>query len=167
MNSSHPPTKPRRAFTLVELLVVIAIIGTLVALLLPAIQAAREAARRAQCTNHLKQIGLAIHNFADVRKAIPPSRVPCYSGTWYTQLWPYVEQGAVAALWNNALMYHQQAEAVIQTQVPIYYCPSRAPPQLCAPNQGYLDDTVSQARGGHEGGVFHNGPVGRGGTTRA
>ena len=80
MNGSHLLPKPRRAFTLVELLVVIAIIGTLVALLLPAIQAARKR-RAAQCTNNLKQIGLAIHNFSFARNAIPPSRVPCYNGT--------------------------------------------------------------------------------------
>src|SRR5262245_46197242 len=94
------------AFTLVELLVVIAIIGVLVALLLPAVQAAREAARRMQCSNNLRQIGLACHNFHDVRGCTPPSRsasggfphlgIPAnaYHG-WAVWLLPYMEQGNI------------------------------------------------------------------------
>ena len=88
-----------RAFTLVELLVVIAIIGILIALLLPAVQAAREAARRMQCSNNLKQIGLAVHNFHDGMKGVPPAAVGIsdrISGvSFWGLLYPYIEQTAL------------------------------------------------------------------------
>jgi len=86
-----------RSFTLVELLVVIAIIGILIALLLPAVQAAREAARRATCRNNLKQLGLALHGFHDVRKTFPPSAVRQggLHENWVIKILPFLEQQAL------------------------------------------------------------------------
>ncbi|MDA0284086.1 MAG: DUF1559 domain-containing protein [Planctomycetota bacterium] len=93
------PRKSRSGFTLIELLVVIAIIAILVALLLPAVQQAREAARRSQCKNNLKQIGLAIHNYHDVFSSFPPGVVPQDSvgrrgASWLTRILPYLDQAA-------------------------------------------------------------------------
>jgi prepilin-type N-terminal cleavage/methylation domain-containing protein len=136
----------RLGFTLVELLVVIAIIGILVALLLPAIQAAREAARRAQCTNNLKQIGLACLNYEGSKKALPPSRVPCHHGTWLSEIWSYLEEGSVASAWDPVLSYHFQPLENIQTQVAAYYCPSRrtaGPSQLSSNLDGIGDGRKS------------------------
>ena len=101
----------RCGFTLVELLVVIAIIGVLVALLLPAVQAAREAARRAQCVNHLKQLGLACHNYHDQNGWLPNTRHDA-NFTWMTMILPQVEQPALFAKWNlnNTTFYTQQPE---------------------------------------------------------
>ena len=121
----------RKAFTLVELLVVIAIIGILIALLLPAVQAAREAARRTQCSNNLKQLGLALHNYQTALRTFPPARLDwpqVYSPQ--AMLLPYLEQanlqklvdfdvsfaGADEASWGNA--------AAARTRVSSFNCPS-------------------------------------------
>jgi prepilin-type N-terminal cleavage/methylation domain-containing protein len=93
--------KPQ-GFTLVELLVVIAIIGMLIALLLPAVQAAREAARRMQCSNHLKQISLSVHTFHSSRDAIPPVCVVSQCKSIFPLLWSYAEQQAAADIIENA-----------------------------------------------------------------
>ena len=89
------------AFTLVELLVVIAIIGMLIALLLPAVQAAREAARRMQCTNHLKQFGLAVHNAHDSQNALPPNCVQVDGVTFFVFVLPFIEQQALYSYFPN------------------------------------------------------------------
>ena len=97
------------AFTLVELLVVIAIIGILIALLLPAVQAAREAARRMQCANHLKQMGLATHNFHDGRKGLPPSAIDAGRVTTFALLYPYMEQ---TSLFEKITSYGQNGDVL-------------------------------------------------------
>ncbi len=127
-------SKSRRGFTLVELLVVIAIIGILIALLLPAVQKVREAANRSICQNNLKQIGLAIHNYHDVYDAIPPSRLDRDGGVaWTVLLLPYIEQENFYRQWDLTHWYYDQGDAgdaVRQTQVKLYYCPSRRQPPL-------------------------------------
>ncbi|MDR3621280.1 MAG: DUF1559 domain-containing protein [Paludisphaera borealis] len=90
----------RPAFTLIELLVVIAIIAVLIALLLPAVQSAREAARRAQCTNNLKQIGLAIHNYQSSNNTLPPGKKGDAWGTWMVAVLPFIEQMNSFNGWN-------------------------------------------------------------------
>ncbi|MDZ7619457.1 MAG: DUF1559 domain-containing protein [Patescibacteria group bacterium] len=90
-----PGHRPSRGFTLVELLVVIAIIGILIALLLPAVQAAREAARRLQCANHLKQLGLALHNYHTAHRTLPPGGITSNGLSYIVMLLPYLEQKAL------------------------------------------------------------------------
>ncbi len=117
-----------RGFTLVELLVVIAIIGILVALLLPAVQSARESARRTQCVNNLKQIGLGIHNFHDTQRAIPPAAVEQEEPTWALLILPFIEQGSLFELFNigdNLRDSPQPDRPGRFSVVPAYVCPSR------------------------------------------
>src|SRR5687768_11860740 len=115
----------RSGWTLVELLVVLAIIGVLIALLLPAVQMAREAARRTQCGNHLRQIGQGVHLFHDARNFLPQTRTVCFYGTWTSELLPYIEQRPLADRRDPERSFFFQPLDAIQGQVPIYYCRSR------------------------------------------
>jgi len=89
------PTRKNTGFTLIELLVVIAIIAVLIALLLPAVQQAREAARRSQCKNNLKQLGLALHNYHDTHNTLPPGGVDANWLSWAVFVLPYIEQSTL------------------------------------------------------------------------
>jgi prepilin-type N-terminal cleavage/methylation domain-containing protein/prepilin-type processing-associated H-X9-DG protein len=131
-------TRKRKAFTLVELLVVIAIIGVLVALLLPAIQAAREASRRADCINRLRQIAIAAHNYETARKKIPPHvELPRVAGVETTglgvqaRLLPFMEQQSVRNLVDqNAHWRASSNAAALRTPLSFLRCPSGRTPEL-------------------------------------
>lgn len=172
-------TPAQRAFSLIELLVVVAIIGILVALLLPAVQAAREAARRVACGNHMKQIGLALQSYAGVRGAFPPGAIlrASYqtSGTayydpwpdavnlvgglhgtsWMLQVLPFLEQNALYDQWNfrkGVLLNHD----VAAVDVAVYYCPTRRAgvrsedQPLMFPKRSPGDANVGWTRGGND-----------------
>lgn len=140
--SIHTKSRRTGGFTLVELLVVIAIIGVLVALLLPAVQQAREAARRMQCNNNMKQIGLALHNYHDTHNALPAgyqyddnNLVPIYG--WAVAIMPFLEMDNLyQALDPNRIplrvryvaSYTEEDRALLQTPIAAYRCPSDIAP---------------------------------------
>jgi prepilin-type N-terminal cleavage/methylation domain-containing protein/prepilin-type processing-associated H-X9-DG protein len=161
------PPRHKHAFTLVELLVVIAIIGVLVALLLPAVQSARESARRARCINSLRQIGVAINNYESVWKTMPPGSYHAVFGTWILHLLPFVEQQGLHSQYIGSGAMDRMRETspisggprygwsgnlpVTTTQLPVYVCPS---------------DTKSAQAGIISGVTFHNYVACYGNTTR-
>lgn len=140
MKKSQRP-KPR-GFTLVELLVVIAIIGVLVGLLLPAVQAAREAARRMSCQNNMKQIGLAMHNYADSHGGLPPQRFwntnggPWYQGTvhgWGVSILPQLEQTSLNDTYEMDYGFFEEInQPVVTKSLAVFRCPS-------APGEGMIE----------------------------
>jgi prepilin-type N-terminal cleavage/methylation domain-containing protein/prepilin-type processing-associated H-X9-DG protein len=121
-----------RAFTLVELLVVIAIIGILVALLLPAIQAARESAHRAECINNLKQFGIALHNYHSTHKSFPQGAVMKSTTQFFTNayasLLPHFEETGLHDIYDPDEPWEDQRPGVAATPIAIFKCPSSSAP---------------------------------------
>lgn len=151
----------RGGFTLVELLVVIAIIGILIALLLPAVQAAREAARRSQCTNNLKQMGLALHTHHDVYQRFPPGaaadQMPFgkqasasgFGSSWMVYMLPFIEQKVLYDKWlftgNSGVFLKENMLALSGLVIPVYACPSSPLPTQWAV-QTYINGTDTTNR---------------------
>ncbi len=150
------PRHPRRGFTLIELLVVIAIIAVLIALLLPAVQQAREAARRTQCKNNLSQIGLALHNYLMTHQTLPPGTqnptgpiISVEGGGhhmgWITQILPFLDQTAAANKIDfNQSVYAEQNRRVRKHFIPALMCTSDP-----APTRGEKEATPSSYCGIH------------------
>ncbi len=155
----------RGGFTLIELLVVIAIIAILIALLLPAVQQAREAARRTECKDHLKQIGLALHNYHDTFRTFPPGYVDLRGSTtpipdndghwaWTAFILPYIDQAPLFNRLNPGPLTATQAitqfRAEMQTRYDVFRCASDTGPNFHNPSTdpGYAIETTSNANTG-------------------
>ncbi|HEY4261472.1 MAG TPA: DUF1559 domain-containing protein [Schlesneria sp.] len=139
--------KSRRGFTLIELLVVIAIIAVLIALLLPAVQQARESARRTQCSNNLKQIGLAIHNYHDSHNRFPPAATDTglSRSSAFVSILPFLDQGNTYQQYDFNLLNTDPVNlTAVSQRIPAYLCPT-APFRRAVPIAGC--DTNSRAPG--------------------
>ncbi len=160
ISHSHSPPNRRAGFTLIELLVVIAIIGVLIALLLPAVQAAREAARRTQCVNNLKQIGLGLHGYHDSFRTFPAGGwifVPTAPQNrfmnmgWAAAILPWIEQRAVGDSLNFSLPYNNAVNTTGGHSVlQVYICPSEPRKTFWARSPGDQFDSAD----GDYGGMF-------------
>ena len=145
----------QKAFTLVELLVVIAIIGILIALLLPAVQAAREAARRIQCSNNLKQMGLAMHNYAGSHRTFPSGA----NGNWcysiFVHLLPYMEQKDLYDRIDFTIASTNTSEDIRYKLIPAFVCPSFSlEPVLDHPSASYKRGGICTYQG--VGGAYYS-----------